>query len=55
MEAREVKDLRVGDRYAIFAGSAQRLDNGNTMVGWAAETRAVASELAPTGEVLWKS
>ena len=39
MEAREVTDLRVGDRYAIFAGSAQRLDNGNTMVGWAAETR----------------
>lgn len=54
MEAREVKDLRVGDRYAIFAGSAQRLDNGNTMVGWAAETRAVASELSPTGEVLWE-
>ncbi len=54
MEAREVKDLRVGDRYAIFAGSAQRLDNGNTMVGWAAETRAVASELSPTGDVLWE-
>jgi hypothetical protein len=59
MSATMVKDFQVEaapgqGRYAIFAGSAQPLDNGNTVVGWASATQAVASELSPTGEVLWE-
>lgn len=49
-----VADHRVGDRFAIFAGSAQGLDGGHTMVGWASETRALASELDDSGEVVWE-
>lgn len=59
MRATMVKDLQVEaapgqGRYAIFAGSAQPVANGNTVVGWASATQAVASELSPTGEVLWE-
>jgi hypothetical protein len=53
MTATMVKDFQVRGRYAIFAGSAQPLAGGNTVVGWASATQAVASELSPTGEVLW--
>jgi hypothetical protein len=42
------------DRFAHFAGSAQRLANGDTLVGWAAETDAIVSEVAPDGELLWE-
>jgi hypothetical protein len=41
------------DRYAVFAGSAQRLANGNTMIGWASSTAAVASEVDADGDLLW--
>ncbi len=41
-------------RFALFAGSAQRLSNGDTMVGWAAATQALATEVSPSGEVLWE-
>ncbi|MDO3394506.1 hypothetical protein QWJ41_02105 [Nocardioides sp. SOB44] len=41
------------DHLAIFAGSSQRLANGNTLVGWAAERRVMASEVGRDGEVLW--
>jgi hypothetical protein len=54
MSAEMVKDFTVGDRYAIFAGSTQPLVGGNILVGWASSTQAVASELSPTGEVLWE-
>ena len=58
MSASMTKDFKVGnaqgDRYAIFAGSAQALAAGNTLVGWASATQAVASELSATGEVLWE-
>ena len=58
MSASMVKDFKVGnaqgDRYAIFAGSAQPLDGGNTVVGWASATQAVASELSPAGDVVWE-
>lgn len=48
-----VRDQQVDNRYAIFAGSAQPLDNGNTVVGWASATDAVVSELDPAGALLW--
>ncbi len=40
--------------YGFFAGNAQRLPNGNTMVGWAATNDEVAQEVDPAGEVVWK-
>ncbi len=41
-------------RFAYFAGSARRLDNGNTLVGWGSERRALASEVDSGGQVLWE-
>jgi hypothetical protein len=41
-------------RFAIFAGSTQRLANQDTMIGWAASTQAVASEVDPAGHLLWE-
>jgi len=49
-----VRDHRVRDRYAIFAGSAQPLSNGNTVVGWASARDAVVSELDREGRVVWE-
>jgi hypothetical protein len=46
-------DYSVPSRYALFAGSAQRLANGNTVIGWASSTEAMASEVSPTGSLLW--
>lgn len=40
--------------FAVFAGSAQRLGNGDTLVGWAAERRALVSEIDPAGQLLWE-
>ncbi len=40
--------------YAYFAGSAQRLGNGDTLVGWAAETKAIASEVDAAGNLVWQ-
>ncbi|MGH3505743.1 MAG: aryl-sulfate sulfotransferase, partial [Nocardioidaceae bacterium] len=45
---------QVPNRFALFAGSAERLANGNTLVGWAAEKKAMAAEVSPAGEVLWE-
>jgi hypothetical protein len=42
------------DRFAHFAGSAQRLANGDTLVGWAAETDATVSEVDQAGKILWE-
>lgn len=41
-------------RFALFAGSSQPLADGSTMIGWAAETAAVASEISAAGELLWE-
>lgn len=49
-----VRDQRVDNRYAVFAGSAQPLTNGNVVVGWAAARDAVASELDAQGRVVWE-
>lgn len=54
MEASVVEDHRVDGRFAVFAGSAERLAGGTTLVGWASSTDAMASELDADGEVLWE-
>ena len=41
------------DYYAIFAGSAERLPSGNTLIGWASETLSVASEVDADGDLVW--
>ena len=41
-------------RFSVFAGSAQRLGNDNTMIAWASDTRALASEISLDGTLLWE-
>jgi hypothetical protein len=41
-------------RFAVFAGSSQRMANGNTVIGWAEETQALASEVDAAGNLLWE-
>ncbi len=61
MEARRVWQYRAGDRYAAFAGSAQRLPNGNTMIGWSraydatsgSHDQPMATEVTPAKDVVW--
>ena len=48
-------------RYSIFAGSTQRLGNGDTFIGWSQSNstsspgieQPVASEVNDNGDVLW--
>ena len=40
--------------FAIFAGSAQLQANGNTLIGWAEETRALTTEIDPDGTAVWE-
>ena len=44
------------DWFAVFAGSAQPLGNGNTVIGWGEESLALASEIGPgpEPELLWE-
>ncbi|MFC6238174.1 aryl-sulfate sulfotransferase [Longivirga aurantiaca] len=53
-EATIAWNYEVADRYALFAGSALRLSNGNTLIGWASETDATASEVNAAGTLLWE-
>ncbi len=39
--------------FANFAGSAQRVANGDTVIGWAAERRAITTEVDAAGQVVW--
>ncbi|MET0837231.1 MAG: aryl-sulfate sulfotransferase [Marmoricola sp.] len=41
-------------KFTFFAGSARRLANGNTLVGWAADTSALATEVDPSGAPSWE-
>lgn len=50
----ERRDGQPGGRFAIFAGSAQPLPTGGSMVGWASSTDAIASELGPDGSLRWE-
>jgi len=52
--AARVWSYQVPGRFAVFAGSAQRLDNGDTMVGWAAAKDAIATLVDPEGQPLWE-
>jgi hypothetical protein len=52
--ATPVWEWDVPGRFGLFAGSAQRLPNGNTLVGWAAVRGATATEVSPTGETVWE-
>ena len=49
-----VWSFQVNGRFTYFAGSARRLANGNTLVGWAAERSATATEVSPQGTTLWE-
>ncbi len=49
-----VRDHQVSNRHSIFAGSAQPLPNGGSMVGWAPNFQAVASEIGIDGAVRWE-
>ncbi len=40
--------------FAYFAGSARRLAGGNTLIDWAADTHAIATEVTPAGSVAWE-
>lgn len=40
--------------YSWFMGSAARLTNGDTLVGWAAETDALSQEVGADGTLLWQ-
>ena len=45
---------QIPGRCTLFAGSAWRLGNGNTLVGWAADTRAIATEVNAAGTPVWE-
>ncbi|MGO4257606.1 aryl-sulfate sulfotransferase [Marmoricola sp. RAF53] len=40
--------------YALFAGSARRTANGDTLIGWADDRDAIATEIGPDKQVLWE-
>jgi hypothetical protein len=42
------------ERYSEFAGSARRLPRGNTLVDWASERRALATEVDAHGNTVWE-
>jgi hypothetical protein len=39
------------DKYAFAMGSVQRLSNGNTLIGWGADTTCTLTEVTPDGKV----
>ena len=41
-------------RFANFAGSAERMPNGNTLVGWTNATDGIATELDPDFRPIWE-
>lgn len=49
-----MRDVAPAHRFTRFGGSAARLANGNTLLGWSVTRAAVATEVSPTGEVLWE-
>jgi hypothetical protein len=44
----------VPGRFALFAGSSERLPDGDTLVGWASERSAVATLVDPAGNSRWE-
>jgi hypothetical protein len=45
----------VPGRFAYFAGSAYRVPDGRTVIGWASAQDALATEVAADGTPLWES
>lgn len=43
-----------GDKYSAFAGSARRTANGNTLIAWAADSSALATEVDQADNKLWE-
>ncbi|MCW2755760.1 MAG: Arylsulfotransferase [Marmoricola sp.] len=41
-------------KYASFAGSARRMGNGDTLIGWADDRNALATEITSDKQVLWE-
>ena len=41
------------ERFAWFMGSAARTANGNVLIGWSADQRAIASETDASGSTIW--
>ncbi len=42
------------DWYSFFMGSARRLHNGDTLIGWADDAHALASEVDALGRLRWE-
>jgi hypothetical protein len=49
-----VWSYQVTNRDSNFEGSAQRLANGDTLVGWGSVTTTLATEVNPAGQTLWE-
>ena len=49
-----VRSYQPPGRFTVFAGSAQRLGNDNTMISWASDPTVLASEIALDGSLLWE-
>lgn len=45
---------RTPEVYATFMGNAQRLPNGNTMIGWGGNPTCVATEVTPAGKTVFE-
>jgi hypothetical protein len=41
-------------KYSLFAGSARRTANGNTLIAWASDASALATEVDAAGQKLWE-
>jgi hypothetical protein len=51
MTATEVWEYRHSpDLYTFAMGSVQRLENGNTLIGWGADTSCLVTEVTPEGK-----
>lgn len=53
MQATLVSEYSRPGYAAGFAGSAYRLDNTNTIIGWGGEKQSIAQEIDNTGALLW--
>ena len=49
-----VRDLAPPNRFGFFAGGTTQLGNGSTLVGWAVTRQSVATEIDPSGQVVWE-
>ncbi len=52
--ATTVRDIRIGDRYAVFAGSAEPLAGDHVLIGWASSRDAVATEVDDSDATVWE-